>query len=110
MKHNLSKLYFIIAICLLMAFGKKPLNEIAIRVAGNCEQCKIRIEKATKLDGVKKASWSSESQMLTVHFDSTVVSIEAIEKAIASVGHDTENFIADSLVYKQLPYCCQYRP
>lgn len=110
MKHIIYKHSYIIAFCLIMAFGKKPQNEIAIHVAGNCEQCKMRIEKAAKLDGVKKASWSSETLMLSITYDSTEVSIEAIEKAVASVGHDTEDFTADSVAYNQLPFCCQYRP
>ncbi|HJZ40079.1 MAG TPA: hypothetical protein VJ203_06915 [Bacteroidales bacterium] len=28
------------------------------QVSGNCEMCKVRIEKAAKVDGVNKAEWS----------------------------------------------------
>jgi periplasmic mercuric ion binding protein len=36
------------------------------------------------------------------------VKLEDIEKSIAAVGHDTQNFSSEISVYKKLPGCCKY--
>jgi hypothetical protein len=35
-----------------------------IKVSGNCDMCKARIEKAAKLDGVTKTEWSKKDKIL----------------------------------------------
>jgi len=80
-----------------------------IKVSGNCEMCKERIETTAKsIDGVSSAEWSSEKQMLHVQFDGSKTSSDAIQKSIAAVGHDTEKFKAPDEVYSKLPECCLY--
>jgi mercuric ion binding protein len=81
----------------------------SIKVSGNCELCKARIEKAAKVDGVSKAEWNQDTRMLTLVYNPKVVTNDAIQKKIASVGHDTEKFKADDKVYNSLPGCCKYR-
>lgn len=78
------------------------------KVWGNCESCQARIEKAAKVDGVSAASWNKDTKMLTVSFDPSKTSDEAIQKKIAAVGHDTEKFKTDDKVYDKLPGCCKY--
>ena len=78
------------------------------KVYGNCDMCKERIEKASKVDGVKKTFWNVETKLFTVIYDSTVVKKMEIEKAIAAAGHDTENITASPEVYKKIPACCKY--
>ncbi len=86
-----------------------PLSE-QIKVSGNCEQCKDRIETAAKsVSGVGSADWSTETKMLHVQFDGAKTNSDAIQKAIAAVGHDTEKYKAPDAVYKALPECCLYR-
>ena len=81
-----------------------------IKVSGNCDMCKDRIEMAAKsVSGVSLAEWSSETKMLQVQFDDSKTNSDTIQKAIAKVGHDTENFKATESVYKELPECCLYR-
>jgi len=80
-----------------------------IKVSGNCEMCKARIEKAAKLDGVSKAEWSTKTKTLSVTFDPAKTTIDAIEKKIAASGHDTEKMKATDAVYDKLPGCCKYR-
>ncbi|HAQ21590.1 MAG TPA: hypothetical protein DCR40_20530 [Prolixibacteraceae bacterium] len=81
-----------------------------IKVSGNCEMCKDRIETAAKsVSGVASAEWSSETKMLHVQFDGAKTNSDAIQKAIAKVGHDTEKYKATDAVYKELPECCLYR-
>jgi Cu(I)/Ag(I) efflux system membrane fusion protein len=85
-------------------------TEVQLKVSGNCDMCKDRIETAAKsVAGVVSAKWSSETKMLQVQFDDLKTNSDTIQKAIAKVGHDTENFKAQENVYKELPECCLYR-
>jgi periplasmic mercuric ion binding protein len=85
------------------------LKTETIKVNGNCESCKIRIEKAAKIDGVSKAEWSDETKILTLVYDPTKVTSDDVQKKIAAVGHDTEKYKADDKTYNSLPGCCKYR-
>ncbi len=79
-------------------------------VKGSCEMCKDRIEKAAKsVENVTFASWDMEKQELHLNFDPDKTSIEAISKAIAAAGHDTDKDKAPDEVYNALPACCKYR-
>ncbi|MDO9614055.1 MAG: efflux RND transporter periplasmic adaptor subunit [Bacteroidota bacterium] len=72
-----------------------PLSKQTIKVFGECEMCKDRIEMAANsVSGVSSADWSSETKMLHVQFDEAKTSSDAIQKAIAKVGHDTEKYNA----------------
>ncbi len=80
------------------------------KVYGNCGMCENRIEKAASaLDGVSKADWDKETQMLDITFDDSKVKVEDVHKAVAKAGHDTEKVKADDEVYNALPGCCLYR-
>jgi periplasmic mercuric ion binding protein len=79
-----------------------------IKVQGNCEMCKSRIEKAAKITGVSSAIWNKDSKMMSVAYDPVLATIENIQKSIAASGHDTEKFPASDKAYKSLPGCCQY--
>ena len=93
--------------------GKKsaPTVQLAMfGVSGNCELCKERIEKAAKsVSGVSSATWEVATKKIKVEFNPMVTNSDAVQKAIAKVGHDTEKFKAPDEVYKQLPECCLYR-
>ena len=80
-----------------------------LKVSGNCEMCKARIEKAAKIDGVTKAEWSKKDKTLTATFDPAKTSMDAIGKKIAAVGYDNEKAKATDVAYNKLPSCCQYR-
>lgn len=87
----------------------QDLNKQTIKVFGNCEMCEERIETAAlELDGVFKASWDSETEMLDLQYDAKTVSVDEVEQAIAAVGHDTDNHRAKDQVYDQLHECCKY--
>jgi cation transport ATPase len=79
-----------------------------IKVWGNCDMCKTRIEKAAKITGVSKAEWSDKTKTLTLVYDPSKVKSDDVQKKIAAVGHDTEKFKADAKAYNSLPGCCQY--
>lgn len=80
----------------------------SFNVAGKCGMCKTRIEKAAKIEGVTKAEWDSDKQLLTVTYMPDMVKIDDLQKKIAAVGHDTEKFKADDKIYDKLPSCCKY--
>jgi copper chaperone CopZ len=90
------------------AFAANPKTE-TLKVSGNCDMCKARIEKAAKIDGVTKAEWSEKTKTLTTTFDPAKTSIDAIGKKIAAAGHDNDKAKASNVVYDKLPSCCQYR-
>jgi Cu(I)/Ag(I) efflux system membrane fusion protein len=81
-----------------------------LKVGGACGMCKTRIEKAAQsVEGVTSAAWNKETQQLHVHFDAAKTTIEAVSKAVAQSGHDTDKNKADDKTYNALPGCCKYR-
>ncbi len=78
------------------------------KVWGNCEMCKETIENSLKVKGVKKADWNTESKMISVSYDATKITLDQIQKHIASVGYDTEKIKGDDKAYDGLHGCCQY--
>lgn len=105
----------IIVAILAIALGSNSYEQTSttktetIKVSGNCEMCKARIEKAAKLDGVVKAEWNKKDKTLTATFDQAKTNIEEIGKKVAASGHDTEKVKATDAVYDKLPGCCKYR-
>ena len=80
----------------------------AVKVWGNCEMCKARIEKAAKTEGVSKAEWNQKTKVLTLVYNPSKVKNEDIQKKISAVGHDTEKFRADDKIFNSLPGCCKF--
>jgi len=79
-----------------------------LKVSGNCDLCKARIEKASKLDGVSKAEWDAKSNILAATFDPAKTNMDQISKKIAAVGHDNSKVKANDKAYNALPGCCKY--
>ena len=79
-----------------------------IKVWGECETCQASIEKASKVDGVSKASWDKTNKLLTLVYDPSKVKSDDIQKKIAAVGYDTEKYKADDKVFAKLNECCKY--
>lgn len=80
-----------------------------VKVQGNCGMCKAKIEKAAKVDGVSKAEWNQDTKKLTLVYDPSKVTSDAVQKKIAAVGYDTEKYKADDKAYGKLDACCQYK-
>ncbi len=81
-----------------------------LTVQGLCEMCKDRIEKAAKsVSGVTSASWDLKTKQLHLDFDPAKTSVDAVAKAVAKAGHDTDKYKADKATYDALPSCCKYR-
>jgi len=61
--------------------GATKMEHQMIKVSGNCEQCKDRIETAAKsVSGVSSADWSPETKMLHVQFNGAKTNSDAIQK------------------------------
>lgn len=78
------------------------------KVYGNCGMCKSRVEKAAKAEGATTAVWDKDTKIMTVTYDASKTNLEALQKKVASVGHDTDLFTAPDKVYDKLPGCCLY--
>ena len=107
-----------LAIVMMMAIGANasaqtgtktsgPKTE-SFKVLGACGMCKTRIEKTAKEEGATSAAWDTKTKMVTVTFDPSKTSVDALSKKLAAVGHDTEKYKADDKVYNALPGCCHY--
>ena len=79
-----------------------------IKVSGNCDMCKERIEGVATKKGISSGIWNVDSKMLSLTFDSTKTNVDKILKEVAYAGHDNEKFLAPDDVYADLPGCCQY--
>jgi periplasmic mercuric ion binding protein len=90
-------------------FAANATKTETIKVAGNCETCKARIEKTAKVDGVTKADWNQKTKILTLVYDPSKVKSDDVQKKIAAVGHDTPKYKATDKAYNALPGCCKYR-
>ncbi len=88
--------------------GVQAVKTVSFQVYGNCDMCKSRIEASLKMDGVTKAEWDQKTKMASVTYDPSKVTIDAMQKKVASVGHDTEKYHAPDNVYSKLPDCCHY--
>ena len=94
---------------MMNAPSAKNQVETEFAVAGNCDMCKERIEKAAStIYGVASARWSAEKQQIIIKYDPDNATVEAVQKAIAEAGHDTDKYKADDAVYGDLHGCCQY--
>lgn len=112
------KTYYRALLCLLLlAVGgggyaqKIPQKDttVTLRVEGNCEQCKDRIEKAARGRGVKKAVWDIGSKMLLLVYNPAFTTQDKVENRIVQAGHDIANKKAPVITYNNLPACCHYR-
>jgi len=89
---------------------KKNKNaKYEIEVLGNCDLCKKRIEKAAfSVKGVKSANYHLDDNILHLIINEEKCSILDIKKAVAKVGHDTEEVKATEEDYENLHGCCHY--
>ena len=85
------------------------LRDTTFKVFGNCSMCKATIESTvSKMKGISSAVYSVETNMLTLHFDEEVVTVEKVKKKLAKVGYDTETHKASKAAYNSLHGCCKY--
>jgi periplasmic mercuric ion binding protein len=111
--------FFIVAVLAMILsiqiFAQKEQSSLttsskteSIKVWGNCNLCKTKIEKAAKISGVSKAEWNKDTKLLTVVYNTAEVKSDDIQKSIAAAGYDTSKFKATDANYDALPGCCKY--
>jgi copper chaperone CopZ len=89
--------------------GKSKNKKVEMKVAGNCEMCEKRIEKAAfSVKGVKSAEWHADHKDIHLIIDENKCSKEDVAKAIAKAGHDTEIVKVKDEDYERLHGCCLY--
>lgn len=100
-----------------VVYGQNTQTEIkknqivtdTIKVYGNCDICKKRIEgELIGAKGIHSANWNVEIKILAVSYDESQVSLDDIHQKVADVGHDTDKARAKDEVYNNLMGCCQY--
>jgi len=96
----------LVFVCVASSFAQAKTE--TIKVSGNCSSCQKHIEIAAKSAGAEKAIWDKKTKVLTITYDASKTSNDAIQKKVASVGYDTEKYPGDEKAYKALDECCQY--
>lgn len=84
------------------------ISTSSFKVWGNCGMCESTIESSLKTDGVKEADWNSDTKVIKVSYDSTVITLDEIHRKIAASGYDTQNYKSSDSTYSNLHECCQY--
>jgi len=105
---NIVKIVTTAILMMAAAFANAQTKNEKIKVSGNCSMCMKKIETAAKDAGASEATWNKQRKVLTVSYDASKTTNDAIQKKVASVGYDTEKYTADMNVYKSLHECCQY--
>jgi len=84
---------------------------VAIKVFGQCDMSRKKIENtAFAIDGIKAAAWNEDTKQLTLTYDVFKKdAVDRLQKKLARIGFDTQNYRANDPAYKQLPGCCQYQ-
>ena len=103
--------HFLIVICFIFLSNGvfAQTTKTSFEVAGVCDMCKDRIENALDVKGVKLATWSIETKICNVTYNSEKITEQQIHKILASVGHDTQKYKASDDVYNNLHHCCKYK-
>ena len=91
------------------AISQKKVQTDTLKVAGVCEMCQKRIEKAAFIKGVKLAEWDKNAQQLTVIYKTKKTDLDEIATSVANAGHDNGKKKAPEEAYAELPDCCAYR-
>ena len=109
----MKRINFLIAV-LIAAFSfsvanaQQTVTKQTVKVYGECDMCKARIEKAAKGAGATTAKWDDETKILSVSFDASKTDLKTIEDKVALAGYDTEHVRALDEAYGKLPDCCHY--
>ena len=107
---NMKKIkIFLFFLTFLTAFNfQAQTTKTSFIVNGMCGMCKERIESTLDVKGVTFASWSEETHLCNVTFNSNKISEKEIHQLLASKGHDTPICRATDQAYNNLHPCCHY--
>lgn len=105
-------LVMLVALVGVTAQAQEKKNKSAkhsTEVNGSCDQCQKRIQKAAfSVPGVKSAIWNIETHKLDLIINEEKTAVLDVKKAIAKVGHDTDEVKSTKEDYDNLHSCCKY--
>lgn len=105
----------IFTIVLVMAFATlgfaqdKKTQTTSFFVAGVCDMCKMRIERAVDVKGVKSASYDLSTHQLQITYQPAKITEAKIHQLLNEAGHDTSYSKATEEQYEKVHGCCKYR-
>ena len=99
----------LISLFIVACASNKSYVQTEIKVPTiQCEMCEHNIESAlSDLDGVKKILVNSQTNSVSIQYDSSVVSLKQIESEIAKTGYQANELKPDLEVYEKLNLCCK---
>ncbi len=110
MKRNLRILFILLFSCIYSAsHAQNAVVTDSIKVDGNCDMCKKRIEDAAYTKGVKRADWNKQTHMLVVVYKPAKTDMKKVAAQVAKAGHSSEKAEATREDYERLPDCCHYK-
>lgn len=80
----------------------------SFKVLGNCGMCQKTIQNAALTAGAIAANWNMETDVLTVSFNTSKTTLDALQKAVAQAGYDNAAYKAEDATYNNLHSCCKY--
>lgn len=89
--------------------AQQGMQTSTFTVRGNCEECKVNIENAADIKGVKLLIWNQKTKVASVTYSPDKVTLQQIQEAIAKRGYDAGDIKGSDKAYKSLPKCCKYR-
>ena len=92
-----------------MALGAQAQEKTEkLKVSGECNTCKKKIESAAKNAGATYAVWDKTTKELVIRYNTSASNTAKIEQSIAHAGYDTPDYKASEDAYNQLDDCCKY--
>lgn len=92
---------------ILMATPPKTA-EVKFKTSAKCGMCKKRIERdlgVTK--GVSNATLDLKTKEVTIVYNTKKTSPEKLKQAVALIGYDADEVVADQKAHDALPDCCK---
>ena len=102
----------ILIICIaFLAFSFKQdakTQLVTIKTSAECGECKDRIEsKLNYTKGIVFSELDFKTQVLTVKFKPTKITLDQIKQIVSDLGYDADELKANVDAQKALPMCCQ---
>lgn len=108
---SIKNILMAITLLLSVAFANAQIKNKTtekVKIYGNCDMCKTKIEAAGSINKVAKVQWDKDTKIATLTYDNSKTSQDEILKKIALAGYDSDAFRAPDAIYESLHGCCQY--
>ena len=99
---------FLLFSCSVANAQMKNVKTSTVKIYGNCDACKIAIEKAGNIKKTAYVRWEQNMQTAVLSYNTKKTNQSEILKRIALAGFDSDEFLAPDEAYAKLPACCQY--